>query len=214
MIQLVIFDLDGTLLNTIDDIAICTNHVLAQYELPTHEVDAYKYFVGKGFDFLIDKAIPEGTSTTLRNRVLEDFSAYYQEHKTDNTDLYPGITPALEALQARGIALAIASNKTHAAMPALVAHYFPTINFIAALGNKPGVPLKPDPTVVNNIITEVNVPLENMLYVGDTQVDMKTAEAAHLTSVGVLWGFRGKEELLEAGAQHIIENPMQLLDLV
>ncbi len=214
MIKLVIFDLDGTLLNTIDDISRCTNHILAQYELPTHNLNAYKYFVGKGMETLIERATPNNISSSLKARVLADFLAYYQKHNTDYTAPYSGIIEMLETLQQRGIAVAIASNKTHAAMPALIAHYFPTITFLAATGHKKGVPLKPDPTIVEEIINMSDVSKENILYVGDTQVDMQTAEAAQLTSVGVLWGFRDRNELETAGAKHIIEKPNELLNIV
>ena len=214
MIKLVIFDLDGTLLNTIDDLSKCGNHILAKYGLPTHSVDAYKYFVGKGMRTLIDKATPVDISSNLKARIYDDFFAYYQEHKTDNTAPYLGIIETLENLQAKGIAVAVASNKTHAAMPALMAHYFPTISFSAAIGHREGVPLKPDPTIVLEILEMTNLANEEILYVGDTQVDMQTAGAANLASVGVLWGFRGREELEIAGAHYIIDKPNELLNLV
>lgn len=214
MIKLVIFDLDGTLLNTLEDLKECTNYILRKYQFPEHPLDSYRYFVGNGIPVLIQKAIPENTPKELELQILEEFLDYYDIHKADLTAPYPGIVSLLETLQNKDIQIAVASNKIHNAMAPLMLFYFPTIQFLAALGSREGVPPKPHPQIVEDIISMTDFDLSEVLYVGDTKVDMETAHRAHLKAVGVLWGFRDREELECANAEYIIKYPGELLDLL
>lgn len=214
MTKLVIFDLDGTLLDTLQDLADCTNFILRKFGFPEHPLESYKYFVGNGIPVLIHKAIPEGTSKEVEDRVLAEFLPYYDLHKADLTAPYSGIVDLLEQLHQQQILIAVASNKIHDAMAPLMQHYFPTIPFLAALGNRVGVPPKPDPAIVEDIIQLSGFSKDEVLYVGDTKVDMDTAHNAGLRAVGVLWGFRDREELESAGAEYIIQYPGELLDLL
>jgi len=234
MIKLVIFDLDGTLLNTIDDLADCTNYILKKNGFPTHEVEAYKYFVGSGVVTLLERALPKDISETEFSEIHEEFLHYYEIHKEDKTVPYDGMVDTLEKLQNKGIMLAVATNKPHELLPDLMKRFFPTIEWAAVFGNRKGVPVKPNPQIVFDILNTINngrdamhcvstqsqhcvstqsqhrVSTNEILYVGDTAVDMETAENAGITKIGVLWGFRTKEELENANADFIIEHPSTL----
>ncbi|MBP1673512.1 MAG: phosphoglycolate phosphatase [Bacteroidetes bacterium] len=214
MTKLIIFDLDGTLLDTLQDLADCTNFILRKYGFPEHPLDSYKYFVGNGIPVLIHKAVPEGTSKEVEESVLADFLPYYDLHKADLTAPYQGIVDLLEQLHQQQILIAVASNKIHDAMAPLMKYYFPSIPFLATLGNRVGVPPKPNPAIVEEIIGLSGFNKDEILYVGDTKVDMDTAQNAGLRAVGVLWGFRDREELEGASAEYIIQNPGELLDLL
>jgi len=218
MIKLVIFDLDGTLLNTLEDIADCTNYVLQKNGFPTHEVEAYKYFVGNGVVKLLERALPKDIQESTFAEIHNDFLHHYEIHKEDKTKPYAGMVETLEKLQERGIMLAVATNKPHELLPALMQRFFPTIKWAAIFGNRKGVPVKPNPQIIYDIIDTVNgrdamhcVSTNEILYVGDTAVDMETAHNAGITKkVGALWGFRTKEELEQAHAGYIIEHPLEL----
>jgi phosphoglycolate phosphatase len=219
MIKLVIFDLDGTLLNTLDDLADCTNYALQKNGFPTHEINAYKYFVGNGVEMLIQRALSKETSVEVFNKVLSDFMDYYEIHKADKTAPYSGIIETLEKLQEKGILLAVATNKPHELLPDLMRHYFPTIKWAAVFGNRKDVPIKPHPQIVYDIIETVtanstSITKHDILYVGDTAVDMETAQNADIAKVGVVWGFRTKEELVQSHADYIIEKPQELLTII
>jgi phosphoglycolate phosphatase len=216
MIKLIIFDLDGTLLNTLDDLADCTNFVLQQNEYPTHKIDAYKYFTGNGVEILLRRALPPEISELEFHKILQQFLAYYELHKADKTAPYKAMTETLEELQNNGVLLAVATNKPHHLLPELMPCYFPTIKWAAVFGNRKEVPIKPNPQIVYDIMraTAPNLPAHQILYAGDTAVDMETAQNAGIKKVGVLWGFRTKEELIRANADYIIEHPQQLINLV
>jgi len=219
MIKLIIFDLDGTLLNTIDDLADCTNYVLKKNGFPTHEVEDYKYFVGSGVVKLLERALPKDISEHAFSEIHEEFLHYYEIHKEDKTVPYDGMVETLEKLQNKGIMLAVATNKPHELLPDLMQRFFPTIKWAAVFGNRKGVPVKPNPQIVYDILDCINegkdtihrVSNDEILYVGDTAVDMETAHHAGITKIGALWGFRTKEELENADANCIIEHPLELL---
>lgn len=213
--ELVIFDLDGTLLDTIGDLAVACNAVLARHELPQHTYEEYRHFVGNGIMRLVERALPDElrTAETVA-RVRADFVTYYTEHIDVHTRPYEGIPALLDALRRQGVRLAVASNKFQAGTEKLIRMFFPDIPFAAVLGQRPGVPLKPDPAVVEEILSLTGTPRERVLFVGDSGVDMLTAAAAGIASAGVTWGFRTREELLESGAQHIVDRPQELLALL
>lgn len=214
-IKLVIFDLDGTLLNTIDDLAHSVNYVLQKHGYATHSVEQYKLFVGNGITKLIARAIPkELASAKLIAKLQADFVAYYAKHSRDKTALYGGIEELLGELKASGITLAVASNKHHTATVELINHYFGSDTFSVVYGKREGVYPKPDPTIIYDIIKQCDVSASEVVYVGDSSVDMETANNASICSVGVTWGFRSQEELEAHGAQYIIDSPKELLSLV
>lgn len=215
MKKLVIFDLDGTLLNTIADLAAATNQALQHYGYPTHEVEAYRFFVGNGINKLFERALPE-TERTEENilKIRSRFVPYYDTHNADLSRPYPGIPELLRTLQQKGIKIAVASNKYQAATRKLIAHYFPEINFVEVLGQREGIPAKPDPCIVHDIIAKAGVKQEEALYVGDSNVDMQTAHNAGVTAVGVAWGFRPRTELEALHPAHIIENAKELLSFL
>ena len=215
MKKLIIFDLDGTLLNTIADLAAATNYALEQCNYPTHPEDAYYYFVGNGINKLFERALPE-EARTIENvlKIRSHFVPYYNAHNCDLSRPYPGIPELLEALQNAGLQLAVASNKYHEATVKLIERFFPEIHFAAVFGQRDNVPTKPDPTVVEEIIGLCHVRKEEVLYVGDSCVDMQTGKNAQVETVGVSWGFRPRKELEDNGATHIIDKAADLLQLV
>ena len=215
MKKYVIFDLDGTLLKTIDDLANATNHALRTLGFPTHGLWVYPNMVGNGVGRLIERALPDDARTEKNIRdALAAFKAYYNDHCCDATVPYPGIPELLEDLTAKGISLAVTSNKYQEAVTTIVHHYFPNANFKAILGNSEGMPRKPDPSIVFKALSMCPTPKSDVLYVGDSGVDMETARRACVESVGVTWGFRPIQELKEAYADHIISTPSQILALL
>ncbi len=215
MKSLVIFDLDGTLLNTIDDLATAANYALEQCGYPTHKISSYPYFVGNGVMRLLERVLPDGCrAEETVNRLREYFMAYYDTHCCVHTTPYQGITELLETLSRRSIKLAVASNKYHSAVVNIINHYFPNIDWVAIEGQKEGVPVKPDPSIVFEILSKSPTPKSEVLYVGDSGVDMETARRACVNSVGVTWGFRPEKELKEFYADHIVEAPIEILDFI
>ena len=209
-----VFDLDGTLLDTVADLANATNQALERCGYPTHPVDAYYQFVGNGINKLFARALPEASSNeenVLRIRSL--FVPYYNEHNADCSRPYPGIMELLWNLQSRGVRIAVASNKYHEATMKLVRHFFSGIHFSVILGQREGVLIKPAPDIVYDILRETGIDAEQALYVGDSGVDMQTALNAGVESVGVTWGFRSEEELRECGAMHIVHKAEEVLHI-
>lgn len=214
MKRLVIFDLDGTLLNTIADLAHSTNHALSRLGYPTHKTEKYNFMVGNGINKLFERALPEGEKTAENVlRVRNEFIPYYNIHNADDSRPYPGISELLASLQAAGIRIAVASNKYQAATEKLIAHYFPEIRFTAVFGQREGVSVKPDPTVVFDILAIAQVEKEDVLYVGDSGVDMQTAANAGVTACGVTWGFRPRTELEEFHPQYITDTADRIMHL-
>ena len=215
MKRLVIFDLDGTLLNTIDDLGTAANVALKQAGYPTHPLAAYPYFVGNGVAKLIERALPEGERSPENvARITALFKEYYGTHATVHSRPYPGIPELLHRLADDGVRIAVASNKYNEATQEIVKHYFPDIPFAYIAGSKPGVPLKPDPSIGYEILGAVTTPKADVLYVGDSAVDMETARRACVTSCGVVWGFRPVEELRSAYANHIVATPEAVYAIV
>lgn len=212
--KLAIFDLDGTLLNTVADLANATNQALAKCGFPPHPTEAYYQFVGNGINKLFARALPQEARTEeniLRIRAL--FIPYYNEHNADESHPYPGIEKLLSTLQRQGTMIAIASNKYQEATEKLVKNFFPHIHFSAIYGQQEGIPIKPDPTIINNILIETKIAQAHAIYVGDSGVDMQTAMNAGVESIGVTWGFRTEDELRKNGAIHIINKPEEFFSI-
>lgn len=214
MKSLVIFDLDGTLINSIADLGNAANYALSQHGFPTHPASSYPRFVGNGVRRLIERVLPESRRTPdTVDTLLSDFKEYYGGHLTDETTPYPGIHDLLRDLSARGVKLAVASNKYQEAASEIVEHFFGDIPWVAVEGQKENFPIKPDPSVVFEILSISPTPKADVLYVGDSGVDMETARRACVESCGVTWGFRPLNELLDNHADHIADTPSQLLRL-
>lgn len=209
MYKCVIFDLDGTLLNTLEDLANVGNRVLEKMGFPQHETEKYKYFVGNGIPKLIERIIPEGCSDEDRKKVHELYSENYGKHCCDNTKPYEGIAELLRNLKNNGIMTAVATNKDHSFSVELVKEFFDS-SIDIVVGRKDGFPKKPDPYAVNYILNELGIDKSDTLYVGDSDVDMQTALNAGVCSCGALWGYRTERELTESGACHIAASAEEL----
>ncbi|MCQ2285387.1 MAG: HAD family hydrolase [Bacteroidales bacterium] len=215
MIKLIIFDLDGTLLNTIDDLCDSCNYVLSNHNFPIHTPDECKYFVGNGIRKLIERALPKDQCSEEQiDSLFQEFLPYYKLHSADKTAPYDGITETLHHLIALGVKVAVASNKAQEAMGPLLKHYFPDIQWTCAFGQREKVPIKPHPQVVFDILEKTRVAAAETYYIGDTAVDMETAARAGLYKIGAAWGFRTKQELAQSGADIIIDHPSQIIDLL
>ena len=215
MKKLVIFDLDGTLLDTIADLAESANYALKQLGYPTHDVETIRTFVGNGINKLLERALPPHEQTEENvMRMRSHFVPYYDVHNADLSSPYPGIVNLLEDLQAKGIQIAVASNKYQAATVKLVKQYFPDIDFVEILGQREGINVKPDPTIVFDILKKAKVSCEETLYVGDSGVDMQTAINAGVDAVGVTWGFRPRAELESFRPMGLIDKAKELLEFI
>ncbi|MDR3255634.1 MAG: HAD family hydrolase [Synergistaceae bacterium] len=215
MIEAVLFDLDGTLLNSLDDLADSGNYVMSLNGWPVHETNAYKYFVGDGVVNLVTRIMPEKARTPDEiERVRKVFVEYYQAHAVDKTRPYDGITGTLDAVAKAGVKMAVVSNKPDAQTQYTVAQFFGPDRFDFAVGNRTGLQLKPAPDIANLVLETLAVSPDRTLFVGDTGVDMKTAKNAHCSAVGVTWGFRTEKELRENGADFIISSPEELVGLL
>lgn len=212
---MIIFDLDGTLLDTIGDLAVSCNHMLALRGLPQHGYDDYCSFVGNGIMRLVERALPEELRTAeYVKEARRDFLEHYIDHIDIATRPYDGIPQVLETLSRNGMKLAVASNKFQAGTEKLMREYFPDIGFVAVCGNREGVPLKPDTAMIDPIIAAAGVPRDRCVMVGDSAVDMQTAHNAGIGSIGVSWGFRDRAELEENRADYIADTPGELLRII
>lgn len=212
MKKLIIFDLDGTLLDTIADLGTACNHALESKGYRRHPLAAYPYMVGNGVRKLIERAQPDASPEEVEE-LLGIFRQYYDEHCTDYTRPYPGIPELLAELHSRGIAIAVASNKYESASRRIVTHFFPDIPFVAILGQVEDRPVKPDPSIDFQVLLSHPTPKAQTMHVGDSAVDIETARRACIDSVGVTWGFRPITELRKACADHIVSTPDDILKL-
>lgn len=213
--RLAIFDLDGTLLNTIGDLALGCNHMLQMRGLPEHTYEEYCHFVGNGITRLVERAIPQELRTAeYVAEARRDFVEYYTEHIDHKTVPYEGVHELLRHLSKERVTLAVASNKFHAGTERLIERFFPDVEFASVHGNRDGFPLKPDAAVLNLIMEECGVEPQQCCMIGDSGVDMQTAHNAGVRSIGVTWGFRSREELAENGAEHIVDSVDELLSAI
>jgi phosphoglycolate phosphatase len=216
MKKLAIFDLDGTLLNTIKDLGEAVNFALDRNGFHTHSVASYPYFVGNGVRRLIERSLPEDArkKAAVVDAMLKDFKQYYNEHNTDRTVPYDGIPELLQQLNESGVKLAVASNKYQQATLKIINHFFPDIPWIAIQGQQEGVPVKPDPSIIFMILSEAKIAKQDTIYIGDSGIDMETARRACIDSVGVTWGFRPVKELKEYHANVIINKPQDITAII
>lgn len=215
MKKLIIFDLDGTLINTIADLGACTNYALEKLGYPTHDIESYKFRVGNGINNLFRRSLPEGEKTDENVlRVRREFIPYYNAHNTDLSRPYPGMVELLEALQTERILLAVASNKYQEATTKIIGELYPSIRFSAVLGQREGINIKPDPQIVFDILQATGADKSDVLYVGDSGVDMQTGLNAGVETCGVTWGFRPRTELEPFHPQHIVDSVEELKKII
>ena len=212
MKKLVIFDLDGTLLNTIGDLADAVDYVMRSRNLPEHTNAEYRQMVGGGIKRLVERALPEELSKNEQyvEECVTQFRRYYVDNIDRHTIPYEGIPELLRKLQSEGVLLAVASNKFQHGTERLVAKFFGDIEFIAIEGNREGAPLKPDPAIIHNILCKAGVEQSDAVMVGDSGIDIRTAIAASINSIGVSLGFRFAEELYDAGAKVVVTTSEEL----
>lgn len=211
----ILFDLDGTLLDTLADIANAANAALTRMGLPTHSIDKYRRFVGDGAGCLARRVLGEaGRDEKMLEQCRQAIAEEYQKRWAENTRPYPGLPELLGELNARGVPMAVLSNKPHEATMTVVEFFFPGNPFRIVRGAQPGVPIKPDPTAALRIAAGLHVEPERFIFLGDTDTDMKTAVAAGMFGAGALWGFRTAEELAATGAQALLRTPAEVATLL
>lgn len=211
--KIAVFDMDGTILNTLEDLTDSTNYALKSNNLPVRTIDEVRCFVGNGIRKLIERAVPEGSEEPLIDKVFETFKEYYALHCNDKTCAYEGINELLENLKSRGIITAVVSNKADFAVQSLCRDYFEGL-FDYAVGEKEGVRKKPYPDSVLKILERFGVMKEDVVYIGDSDVDFQTAVNAGIDSIMVAWGFRTEEFLKNLGADIIVHEPDEILNLI
>jgi phosphoglycolate phosphatase len=210
----VIFDLDGTLVNSLEDIADSMNKVLERLGYPQHNLQSYKYFVGNGLRNLVRRALPEGSDEGFISSCFDLMMEEYRKNCINKTRPYAGIVELLDELSFRQIKLAIFSNKVHELTQIVVETLLPKWDFEVVLGASPEVPRKPNPMGALLISKKMGIDSERFIYLGDTNVDMETANRAGMYAVGALWGFRTKEELISNGAKYLLNHPLDLLNIL
>lgn len=207
-----LFDLDGTLVNSIEDLAISTNEVLKLHGLPTYDISQYRLFVGNGVKKLMERALGQ-EHIDLLDECLNDFQKIYRQHCLDHTLPYQGIKELIDDLKAKGIKMSVVTNKPHALAIKIVETLFPD-TFVAIYGQQDLYPVKPDPQSTYLALMAMKLDKKDCLFIGDNQVDIDTGYNAEIDSVGVTWGFRGRQELTEAGANDIVDNPAQIMEII
>jgi phosphoglycolate phosphatase len=210
----IIFDLDGTLIDSIKDIAICCNQVLKKNGYKTHEIKEYNYFAGAGIRQLVKNALPEGIDESKIDELTDQMKAIYSNAIHENTKPYDGIEKLLKDLKDKEYSLSILSNKPHNATLLYVKSLFSDIEFDEIHGQKEDVPRKPNPIAAINIAKTLNKEPKNIFFVGDTSIDMQTAKNASMVAVGVVWGFRSEDELIKNGADFIAKDSNELWDIL
>lgn len=211
--KLLIFDMDGTILNTLQDLCNCLNFALSQNGYPERTFSEVRSFVGNGLEKLTERGLPEGTSESKKKAVLADLKDYYREHCTDETRPYDGIVELLKTVKKKGYKTAVVSNKADFAVQELVRQYFPGM-FDMALGESGGQRKKPEPDMVYHVLAALDVSKEDAVYIGDSEVDIATAQNAGVESIIVEWGFRERGFLEEMGAKCIVQKPSDILELI
>lgn len=211
----VVFDLDGTLLNTLEDLRDAMNRVLEDKGFPTHSTDVFRYFVGNGAAMVVERALPpEKRDGALKKDCLAAFLKEYNKNWNIKTRPYKGIWEMLDGLEIKQIVMAVLTNKPQRFAERCIQEFFPHWQFKVVIGQREGFPLKPDPSGAKEISQRLDIPFNEFLYLGDSNTDMKTAVRAHMFPVGALWGFRPEKELRDAGAVEVISRPMELLKFV
>lgn len=209
-----IFDLDGTLVDSLQGLATSLNHALTLSGMPTHDHAAVRGFIGNGVRILIQRSLPADADEALLNTVEQAFKAHYDLTWKDGTLIYDGVVDLLESLQSRGHPLSVLSNKPHPFTVAMVGHLFPSIRFAAVLGQRAGIPHKPDPAGALEIAKAFNLTVQNCTVIGDSTMDLETARNAGMLAIAVTWGFHDRERLVAAGAGKIADCPSDLLELL
>ena len=210
MNKTVIFDMDGTLLYTLDDLLSAVNYALSKNNLPQRTLDEVRAFVGNGVGKLIERALPNTASVAQFNTVFEDFFSYYESNSDKQTRPYDGILGVLSVLKREGFRIAVNSNKYDSAVKSLCKKFFPQVEI--AIGAREGIPVKPAPDGVFDIISALQTEKGTTFFIGDSDVDIQTAKNAGITSIGVTWGYRTRDYLV--GADYIVDSPKELLDLL
>ena len=206
-----IFDLDGTLLSTLDDLAASCNYALRTNNMPERTIDEVRRFVGNGVKKLMERAIPQGLQNANFEKTYSDFRNHYMQHNLDTTKPYDGIMDLLNELHRRGKKVAVVSNKFYAATQELCKHFFGSTLVPVAIGEREDIRKKPAPDTVIEAMTQLGVTAEGAVYIGDSDVDIETARNSGMPCISVLWGFRDKEFLLEHGAKTLVDKPMDIL---
>jgi phosphoglycolate phosphatase len=213
--QAVLFDLDGTLLNTLQDLADSVNTSLGYLGFPTHKTEAFKYFIGDGREEMAKRALPAAhRDPATLGKLVEYINREYVRHWADNTRPYAGVAEMLDAITRNGTRMAILSNKPYDFTESMVSRLLSPWHFEVVAGAMPGVPIKPDPTAALMIARKLDIPPAGFLYLGDSDIDMRTAIAAGMYPVGAVWGFRTEDELKAAGAKSLIKYPTEILSLL
>ena len=213
MYKLAVFDMDGTILDTLEDLKDSTNFALEKCGYPTRSYDEVRRFVGNGIRKLIERAVPEGLTTEQIDRVHEVFTEHYKVHCADKTKAYDGIKPLLEKLRTSGVKTAVVSNKADYGVQELCREYFDGL-FDYAVGEREGIRRKPAPDAVNEALRVLGMSKSEAVYIGDSDVDFETAKNAELPCISVLWGFRDEEFLREKGATLFVNDPAEIYDIV
>lgn len=211
--EAVIFDLDGTLLDTLEDLRDSVNFVMRKYSFPEHTLEETRQAVGNGIKKLMERSVPEGTEEKVLEAAFADFKAHYEENCKQKTKPYAGIAELLEKLKKDGYKLAVVSNKNHEAVQEMIPYYFGSV-FDAAVGAVEGMEKKPAPDTAFYALKQIGIPAEKALYIGDSQVDVATAKNAGLAGIFVTWGFRSKDVLIKAGAEEFADSAEELYERI
>lgn len=211
--ELIVFDMDGTILDTLEDLKNSMNYTLRLHNMPERTLDEIRSFVGNGIRRLIELAVVDGTSEDMIKTIHKDFMKHYEVHCADFTRPYDGIKDLIKELKKRGYKTAVVSNKADAAVQDLCVQYFPGL-FDLAIGERPETAKKPAPDMVNLALEQLQIPREKAIYIGDSDVDVATARNSNLDMIAVDWGFRSREFLINQGAEIIVSKPEEILDLV